>query len=189
MSDTQHPAIALAGLLVTLQTRLASIKAEDDDFDPEPERATIRKTLAAVMDYLRDTGMELELRAPLLHLYAALEDVSLGRENKLFKPATMVPGTPKKKSLDSDRQTMAAAAVTILKDGGSSVDEALSYVASKLDLDKKELANYRKNLTGKKLLVKATDSYAGWLHDRKTYPNRTAKEHVAIMMRTGRKIA
>ncbi|RUW53748.1 hypothetical protein [Mesorhizobium sp. M8A.F.Ca.ET.021.01.1.1] len=170
-----------------LRRRLAAALVAEGDDNDTPERARVRKGLGAVLDFLRDADIDVSLRADLHRLYAALEDISQGRTNALLEPAGMQPGTPKKKSFDANHETMAAAAVTILKNDGWKLDDALGYVSAALRLDRGALADYRKNLTSRKIRGIHADSYAQWLNDRKAYPHRSAVEHVAVMIEIGKK--
>jgi hypothetical protein len=172
-----------------LRRRLAAAFVSADDDNDTPERARARKGLAAVLDYLRAAGIEADLRADLLHLYAALEDIAAGRSNSLLERATMPKGTPKKKSFETSHETMAAAAVTILKREGWKLDEATSYVARELGMSSQALADFRKEITkGKNKGSQVRDGHDWWLAHRKGTPELNAKEYVAVMMGVGRKI-
>lgn len=144
----------------------AAQHSQDDDGDTV-ERSRTRKSLAALQDFLRDIDIPLVLRADLHKLDCALEDASVGRSNTLTEPATMARGTPTKKTYETNRETLAAAAVEILKRGGWKVDAAVSYAARGFRMDAKELANYRKNMTGKKIKGNAADSYSYWINEWK----------------------
>jgi len=173
----------------TLRERLrAALICEDDDNDT-PERARVRKSLSAVLDHLRDIGIERELRADLHQLYCSLEDVSVGRNSDLLKPTTMQDGTPKKPSFITSQDAMAAAAVSMLKDDGWTLDNALSFVARPLQLDKRSLRDFRKNLTSKKSIgTPRREEYDYWMTERAKAAGLSTVGIVNDMLKIGKSL-
>lgn len=186
MTDDAKPE-NLERLISALQ--LARI-IEDDDSD-EPARARVRKSLAAVMDFLRAEGVSVELRAPFQHLYAALEDVADGRRNDLLKPAERQDGKPKKRSFYRQELTMASAAVTILReDCGWQLNKALNDVARDLGLEKSGLGEFRKNIRRGRQPDDVTNEYYRWRHDRREhYPDLSPEAYVQTMIETAKRLS
>ncbi|MDW9356242.1 hypothetical protein GOA97_19405 [Sinorhizobium meliloti] len=173
-----------------LKRRLrAALKHEEDDYDM-PERSQVRKSLSAVLDHLRVCGLDLELRAPLIHLYSALEDISEGRTNPLLEPAKMETGTSKKKTFDTLQWSMAAAAVTILmNEEKCDLTTAIKHVARPMGLETEQLKEFRKNVMKGKTSESARSNYDRFISDRRHYKDLPAKDFVEIMISKGRALS
>lgn len=176
-----------------LESLISALQAarlpEPDDNDTEA-RARIRKSLAAVMNFLRTEGIAMDLRAPFQHLYAALEDISQGRSNELLEPATMniKNGTPKKRTFDQVEMAMAAAAVSILReDGGWTLNRAVRTVAGELSMHPPALSEFRKNIGKRRAPAQVLEEYTKWRLDRQQkYPELSPEAYVKTMMETAR---
>lgn len=173
-----------------LKRRLRAALSREADDEDTPERSKVRKALSAVMDHLRDCDIDLELRAPLMHLYAALEDVSEGRTNPLLEPAQMRVGTSKKKTLDALQWSMASAAVTILiNEEKNDLATAVKHVARAIGLDPEQLKEFRKNVMKGRSPESARNNYDSFLADRHRYKELPAKDFVDVMISRGRALS
>jgi hypothetical protein len=154
---------------MALSELIAQLKAaqtpEPEDDDP-PARTRVRKTLQAVILHLMKEGVPLELCAPLHHLDMALADISEGRFNWLLEPATMKPGTAKKRSHETLQWATAAAAVTVLKDVAKmNLTVALKEAAKAVGTEERKLAEFRKNLSKGRASDDARQQYS-WAVNR-----------------------
>lgn len=182
-------------------------RAETEDEYENNSRLPAWAALVATHNFLRDAlKIEPELRAPLLHLIAALDDANNGRSNDLLTPRARLPGDqPKARVYDQTLMVAAAAAVTILQRAtGMSSTKCLERVASGFAFDKGKLGQFRKNLmsTKKRANRKAVDEYHRWLQDwneisqtplrpgvDKSALAAVASDMVDRMIRTARRIA
>ncbi|APH74096.1 hypothetical protein [Aquibium oceanicum] len=174
-------------LLAELVRKLEAAQSRENDDTDDEERRLVRKSLGAVYEFLADAGVDRRLRAPLHHLYSALEDVSEGRNNSLFTLANAERRSTKK-AFSASHDTMAAAAITILSEApGWTLDKSATYVSRALGMDKKSLIHYRGNVKRKKGELR--DAYHEWLRDRSRYPELSAEEHVRVMLETARSLS
>ena len=163
-------------------------------------RSLPHATLNATIDFLREIGIPADLRAPLLHLLAALDDANAGLTNDILSPATYEEGTPKTKTMQREEWAMAAAAATILsKSPEWSAKDAIVHVAKSLGMEASKLSEHKKNLgrrpDGKKsgrarrASSAAVESYQWWLAKRSDYKDISPEAFVEIMLAKGRALA
>ena len=172
-----------------LRRRLEAARVAEPDDGDTPRRAHVRKSLAAVMDYLRANGFDLTLTSPFQHLYAALEDAAEGRNNDLFALASVTRQRKTKKTMDTRQEIMASAAISLLIQERWTLPAASAYVANAIGMDRQELVTFRNNLMKRKYGAAAYHEFVGWLQYRKEFPNLSPVEAVKSMMENGRAIA
>jgi hypothetical protein len=164
-----------------------------DDFDALRQKlrganGDIAETLTAVVDFLRDAGIETELTAPMSNLYFALLDAKEGRSNPLIEREAMETGTSKKLVFETLQWSMAAAAVTVLKDEAKwGLTTAVAHVARRMGFETEQLKEFRKNLMKGKGPAGARQNYDNFVvHDRRTYHDLTPEVFVDVMLMKGR---
>jgi hypothetical protein len=171
-----------------------------EDSEPNAQRLIPHTTLIATIEFLREVGVEERLRAPLLHLLAALDDANHGRSNEILTPSAYIDGTSKTKTHAAAEWAMAAAAVTILSNAeGWTTGKALDHVSKALKCNPRKLAEHRKNLTrrpsGQKSGAKrrapsdSVAAYLDWLKTRARFSDLTSFDFVEIMMDKARRLA
>lgn len=141
----------------------------------------------AVIDHLRQAGLETELTAPLSNLYFALLDTSEGRSNPLLERSAMETGASKKLVMDTLQWSMAAAAVTVLKEEAKwGLTTALAHVARRMRFDTEQLKEYRKNIMKGRSPEGARTNYDSFvIADRRKYKDISAEDFVDIMLTKG----
>ncbi len=120
---------------------------QSNDPDTNLKRHIAMEALSAVIGYLREAGIDLKLRAPLLGLLGALGDVSCGRSNALL---TKIPyeGGPKKPLYARWNMVTASAAVTLwVHDAKWQPHKALKEASHIIGVPYVMLHNFRKELT------------------------------------------
>jgi hypothetical protein len=163
---------------------LVAGKAKPEPGDEEnAARMPAWAALQAVIEYLREVGLETATRAPLIHLLAALDDANAGRSNSILTPRDYRPGDRKLKTFPTAERPMAAAAVTLLhQEGKMPTAAAVTMVERALGID--GLHEFRKNLMKKRAPEVARDEYWEWLRERKRQKELSVDDFVDVMLKT-----
>ncbi|TPM33890.1 hypothetical protein FJ955_03925 [Mesorhizobium sp. B2-2-2] len=170
--------------LATLLSDLESARARkpSDDIENLP-RAVVLEAVDAVHRYLLNIGVEDRLRAPLLHLIGAMQDLEQGRKNPMLAPGPYTETGQVSRQLDVAEYAMAAAAVTIMaQQPGVSTEKALSDIARAIGTETKVLREFRKNIGKGRANKDAIREYDEWRTIRRRYKEIPASDFVDIMM-------
>lgn len=169
----------------------AALRAEPENGDENNRpRAAVLPALEAVMVFLRDKGIETRLRAPLLHLHAALTDANEGRGNPILQSAPQDFAKPRKPVFDREQMAMASAAVDILHDEAKvPTDQALARMAKAVRVEKSVLRDYRKNLRRDRAPAEALESYKFWQDLRRSMKGTPAETIVSHWIEKGSALA
>jgi hypothetical protein len=127
----------------------------------EDKRIGTRVALAAVVQYLRTSGVRAQLWGPLHDLWCALADADRGISNELVDRLAYRGGT-QKGIKDTFAWTAAAAKVTLLIKAKIPAPAALKRVAKEQGLNSKKLREFRKNIQRGHASPRA-QKYYGWL--------------------------
>ncbi|RWN11467.1 hypothetical protein [Mesorhizobium sp.] len=174
---------ALISDLESARSRRASDEIEN------PPRSVAIEALDAVHRYLRDIGVEDHLRAPLMHLLGAMQDLEQGRTNPILAPGPYSPTKQHTRQLDTAEFVMASYAVTLMSEQpGVSTDRALDEMSAVIGTDKNTLREFRKNLGKGRATEAATRELSEWRAIRRNYRDMPVAEFVAIMKDKGRRL-
>ncbi|ESZ31252.1 hypothetical protein [Mesorhizobium sp. L2C067A000] len=168
----------LATLISDLEAARA-IKADDVENLP---RATVVHAVDAAHRYLASIGIEDRLRAPLLHLLGALQDLEQGRTNPILAAGPYTPTKQHTRQIDTAEFVMASYAVTIMSEQPNvSTDKALEEMAAVIGTEKKTLREFRKNISKGRATDEAKREYAEWRTIRRQFKEMPADKFVEAM--------
>lgn len=131
-----------------LETLKRELRAAREHFDKNPqEGATV--ALSALLEFVGEAVPDEQSHTPVVALLGAMIDASEGRGNPLLKPAASSPNAPRTFVADDVDIGRAAAVVTLLKDAGETLPDALRKVSRALggSLDSEQLKDQRKRIT------------------------------------------
>jgi len=161
-------------------------KTAADDVEGDAKQQGAIDALSAVMNFLRASGVDRKLYAPIAALQAGLFDASEGRSSEILE-RHYKEGVSKKPILRTLNMAAASAAVTILKDdAGVPLDRALERIARETGIEKKQLAEYRKNLGKGRASAEGIENYEWFLNTARSYRHFTAEQQAQVAARLAR---
>jgi hypothetical protein len=148
-----------------------------------PKQQGAIDALSAVMNFLRASGVDRRLYAPIAELQAGLFDASEGRSSGILQRHHK-QGASTKPVMRTRNMAAASAAVTILKDDGVPLDLALQQVAREIGVGKDQLGEFRKNIGKGRATTEAIEDYEWFLNTARSYRVFSAKQqaHFALLV-------